>query len=304
MSPSHITGTVHTFSGGVVAGASVEARSIDHAGTMATVMADSRGNFALNLPPGRYDILVTDGTSQVSQQIEVGSFSGSEFDVRLPNKTAKGSSDPNAASVSVSQMSIPAKARADYDKAEQLVAKDNPKEAMKKTNQALEIAPHFAEARTLRGILYERSGELSQAQADYQQAIKDDPNYASGYVALGSLLNSTGHFTESIPVLIEAERLAPNSWQPSFELARARLGQGDFPAALQNVDRATEQAGGPAKQPAPMHLLRGFALLGLHEQARAREEMQFFLAQQSTGRAADAARRVLQDMDSQVAAGR
>jgi hypothetical protein len=304
MSPNRVSGTVHTFNGSAVAGSTVHVRSIDRAGLSLMVTTDPKGNFALNLPPGNYEILATDGASQSSEQIQVRNSGDPELDIRLPNKASTATGDPRAASISVAQMNLPAKARAEFEKAQHLMTKGNPQEAMKKANHALEIAPRFAEARTLRGILYARSGQRAQAEADYRQAIKDDSKFAFAYIALGSLLNSTGHFAEAMLVLAEADHLAPNFWQTSFELGRTNLGKRDFHAALAAVDRATELIGGPAKEPAPFHLLRGFALLGLNELARARDEIQSFLARESTGRVADNARKVLQKMDQPVAANR
>ena len=87
----------------------------------------------------------------------------------------------------------------------------------------------------------------TEAIADFQQAIQYDANYAVAYLALASVFNSTGRFDEALPVLGQAERLAPNAWQIYFEFARANIGKGNFAEALHNIDRASELQGGAAE---------------------------------------------------------
>ena len=50
--------------------------------------------------------------------------------------------------------------------------------ALEKCGQAIDIAPLFANAYNLRGLLYDEMGELEKALADYQQAVRLDPEAA------------------------------------------------------------------------------------------------------------------------------
>jgi Tfp pilus assembly protein PilF len=299
----HITGSVRTYDGHPVANAVIEARDIDRGSVLQTARSGTSGFFTLNnLPSGSYDVTVTAGIEQAHEQIRIsGTLGDPSVDFRLSNDLAAGPANRNAPSVSISQISVPAKARSLFDKATQLADHGKPEQALEKLNAALAISPRFAEALTLRGILRERVGKPDEALADYQQSIQDDANYPLAYLAMASLLNSAGRYAESMPILHQVERLAPNAWQTFFELARAYLGKQNFQAALLNVNHASELQGGPAKEMPELHLVRGYALLGLSEEARARQEIQIFLARQPNSRTADAARQILKQLQEQPA---
>jgi tetratricopeptide (TPR) repeat protein len=223
---------------------------------------------------------------------------GSTVDLRLLNKpstppTTSTASTASGSTVSLSQYTIPAKARSLFEKAVHLKDHDKPDEALKKVNAALDICPKFAEALTLRGILQQNAGNPTGAAADFQQAIQVDPNYPFAYIAMAALLNSSKRFDEALPVLAEAERLAPDAWQVYFELSRANVEKRDFTSALHNLNRASELQGGPNKEAPETHLVRGYALIGLGDVPTAVHELETFLALQPNGTPADHARHVL-----------
>ena len=142
-------------------------------------------------------------------------------------------------------------------------------------------------------MLQANAGKPTEAAADLQQAIQYDANYATAYLALAAVFNSSGRFRESLPVLGQAERLNPNLWQIYFELARADIGTGKFAEALRNIDRSSELQGGPQKEAPEVHLVRGYALIGLNEMPRASHELETFLAREPHGEVADHARVML-----------
>jgi len=207
--------------------------------------------------------------------------------------------------VSLSQYTVPAKARSLYDKAAEFMRRDKLEDSLKKVNAALAIYPKFAEALILRGVLEQNAGKLAEAIADFQQAIQDDPSYPYGYLALASLHNSTGHYKESLLILAKAEQLAPSAWQTYFELSRAELQKGDFSNALHHLDHASELQGGPKKEAPELHLIRGYALIGLTQIPEAMHELETFLARKPNGEPSDQARKILEQLrGAAITAGR
>jgi len=299
-----ITGTVRTMDGNSLANAKIEARDLRRKNTSAISRSDSNGTFALyNILPGDYEITATNGSDEERETVHVRS--SSDFvtvDFRLPNRSAPGDQKVgNRSTVSVAQYSVPAKARSLLEKAVQLKTQGKFDESLEKVNAALAISPKFSKALTLRGMLEENAGKKDAAKADYQQAIQNDAAYPVAYLALGSLLNSTGQFQESLPILAQAERLDPRAWQIQFELARANLAKGDFTVALRQIDRASELQGGLQKALPEIHLIRGYTFLGLKDNPKAIEEVNFFLAHKPNGPAADEARHVLAQLQEQSA---
>lgn len=290
-----ISGTVRTFDGHGVSSANVEARNFEQASIYLTTRSDNAGCFTLHgVKPGNYEVTVTAGLEQARERVNVGSSGNFTVDFHLA-KQADAASNPNS-SVSFSQYKVPGKARSLYEKASQLLARGKTDQSLDKANAAIAAYPRFSEALTLRGIIEERAGKPNEALSDYRSAIEYDANYTLAYIAQGSLLNSTGHFAEAEPILVQADRLSPNLWQVSFEMARSSLGRGELKNALSNIDHASELHGGPQKDPAAIHLLRGYVYAALSNPKRAAEEIQAYLAHQPTGPAADAARRALEQV--------
>lgn len=295
-SAGRITGTVHTFEGRAVSNARIEARDVGRGTIFVTALSDSSGSFALyNISPGTYDVTVSAGNDVTHERVEVESGSAnSNVDIRVGNKPSEPASGPGGGeTVSLSQYSVPAKARGLYEKAMQAMLHGKLDESRNKANAALAIYPKFPEALTLRGMIEAQVGKSTEAIADLQQAIHYDPNYAAACLALGSVYNSTGRFDDALLLLGEAERLAAKAWLVYFEVARADIGKGKFAEALRNIDRSSELQGGVEKEAPELHLVRGYALIGLTEMPQAAHELETFLAREPRGEVADRARIIL-----------
>jgi tetratricopeptide (TPR) repeat protein len=205
--------------------------------------------------------------------------------------------------VSFAQYQVPAKARSLFEKASDLMEKGKTAQALEKVNAALASFPKFAEALTLRGVLEERTNKVEAAIEDYRLAIQADPHYPLAYITMASALNSAGRFDESLPFLTEVERFAPNLWQASYESARCSLGRNDYKGALRSVDRAAELRGNAKGDMPELHLVRGYALIGLSDNSKASTEIQAFLASRPTGRNAEMAKAMLSKLQESTAVG-
>jgi tetratricopeptide (TPR) repeat protein len=298
---ARISGTVRSYDGHALENANIEARDVEGRNRFISARSDSDGSFALyNISPGNYDVTVTNGVDEANQRVRVSSSGEVTVDFRLANgSSGDGHKAGNGSTVSLSRYNVPAKARSLYEKAVHLRTQGKLDQSRDKVNAALAICPKFSEALTLRGTLQVAAGRKDEAVADYQQAIQYDASYPLAYLALASLLNSTGRFNESLPLLGQAERLAPGAWQTYFELARANFGKGDFALALHNVARASELQGGPQKESPELHLIRGYTLVGLSQIPLAIQELEAFLVREPSGRSADNARKVLNQLREQ-----
>jgi Flp pilus assembly protein TadD len=293
-----ISGIVQTMDGHAVQDAAIELHDTGRGTRTISGRTDASGTFALyNIPPGDYEITASSGTSETRERVRVDSTSrASTVELRMSNKSDGQLRVDNGATVSISQYKVPAKARSLYEKAAQAMAHGKLDSAYEKVSAALAICPKFAEALTLKGVLESDKGQDAQAIADFQQAIQYDSKYPLSYVALASELNSDGRFDESLLILGQAERLTTTLWQTYFELARANVGKGQYATALRDIDRASELQGGTQKSTPEMHLVRGYALVGLTEMPRATREIETYLALQPQGRASDNARKLLDQL--------
>ena len=73
--------------------------------------------------------------------------------------------------------------------------------------QSLEIDPHYADAHTLLGTLYFREQRYPEAIAEYEQALKTNPNEPSVHYHLAQSLRRTGDKARADQELITFERL-------------------------------------------------------------------------------------------------
>jgi tetratricopeptide (TPR) repeat protein len=270
----------------------VEVRS-DGGDVVLTGYSDARGNFNIEqIPTGGYELVATKGINESRDRIHVA---GMETAIVLHLSVQMTAAD-GSQSISVSQFRVPDKARKLYEKGNEALSKNKLADAKKYAEKALEIHPKFAEALTLRGILEMNDGATDEGLADFDSAIKADPNFALAYTTMGAALNQTQKYDDATRVLLRAVALQPTAWQAYYELAKASLGKGDYKTALNNVTRACQIS----QEYAPVHLVKAHALLGMKMYQEAVSELEVYLMREPSGASADSARKTLNKAKSFV----
>lgn len=254
-----------------------------------SVETNSSGSFEFSLiPAGTYLVVATSGLRQASESVDTSAFPAM-VSLRMP--ADKPEDGVAGHSISVMQYRIPAKAREEYRKAHEALAKGKMEEAGRHLAKALALCPDYADALTLRGVLELNQNDSQAAIADLDKAIKADGNYAMAYMVMGSALNMESKFDEAIRTLQRGESLAPDLWQAYFEMGKAYIGKADYPSALRQLERAENIA--PLEYPL-IHLLRGQALLGMKQYPEAMTALQAFLQKDPQGPNSEHARKMLE----------
>ncbi len=265
---------------------------------VSTTYTDNAGSFSFSgIPSGGYQITATAGLVQVSDHVDLA-VAATPVTLRIPDRQSaadRAGSDPNT--VSVAQMKIPAKARAEFAKAQELSSKGKVEDAQKHLARSLEIAPDFAEALTLRAVM-RLSTDLTGAEGDLQHAIKSDGNYAMAYTVLGATLNAQGKFDQALNTLNRAISLAPMAWQNFYEMAKAYDATAKYQEGLQHVQKAFSLTGEVFP---PMLLLRAHCLMGVHQFGDAVTDLEAFLKRDSSGANAETARQLLAEAQQRLA---
>jgi hypothetical protein len=268
-----IQGNVLTLDGQPERNAHVQIHDFRTGRILGSVETNVSGAFSFDmLPYGSYEVIATDGTASVRQDVEVmDSFS--TVNLRL------NASDPNAASsgdglVSVAELRIPQRARDAYAKAQDAMMKNQPEKISKYLQKALEICPTYTQALTMRGALLLDKGDLTSAIDDFDRAIHSDSRYALAHAEMAAALNRLNKFDDALRAAERASTLNPNSWQPYYEMAKSYLGKTDYQRALQQLTHAQSQM---TQDYAPLHLLRASAFLALKNYSDAAAELRFFL---------------------------
>src|SRR4051794_4470119 len=107
----------------------------------------------------------------------------------------------------------------------------------------LQRGPESAEAHNWLGVAYLQKNSLSDAEAEFRQALKIQPGYVRAYNNLGSTLAQTGDFARGIEVLEEGLKHAPDDFQLRLNLAMALRSKGDAEGALSNFRLLLRQDG-------------------------------------------------------------
>jgi len=293
-----INGSVHDMQNNPLK--DVRVQLTDSAGLVVnSTYTTSSGAFEFSsVVPGTYTLVASIGVQQASERVEANAWT-SVVSLRLPTGTPQDGVQGNA--ISIAQFRIPAKARDEYRKAHEALAKEKTDEAAKHLEKALEISPNYADALTLRGVLKLNERNADGALADLEKAIKADANYAMAYLVMGSALNMQAKFDEAIRVLERGESLSPQSWQAHFELGKAYIGKSDYPMALKHLERAQNMT--PTEYPL-IYFLQAHALLAMKQYPGAMAALQSYLQKEPSGPNRAEAQRMLQHAQSLMASNK
>jgi tetratricopeptide (TPR) repeat protein len=92
----------------------------------------------------------------------------------------------------------------------QLIAQDDPKAAIEKLDQVIELKPNFAEAWNRRGDAYTALGDEGRALADYERAIALNPYQFSTLESCGEIWMTRSNYRKAVDYFRRALDLNPN----------------------------------------------------------------------------------------------
>jgi len=253
-----------------------------------------------NVPQGTYHLYVSGpGVPNTdSGTITLSSGSPDEIEVKVNR-----ANDPNHISgsaggslVSASDLAVPDRARKEFDKANELIGKQDFKQAIQKLNRAVAIYPAYAPAYNNLGVLYSRLGDHVQERANLQKAISLDDHMAAAYLNLGKMNVVSGDYASAEKALSQAAQFDPNEAMTWVLLAYCDYMQGRFDETIAHSQKAHQLPGGHAFA----HLVAAHAFLKKRQGESAISELELFLKEEPTGPRADNARKELETVQGIV----
>jgi Tfp pilus assembly protein PilF len=257
---------------------------------------DAAGSFQIEgLPRVKYVLTVNaKGFQPYSQQIDFEYTSTADFVevVLTPISTVVHRPAP-----ALTDLQAPKEAKKEFEKGQKALDGKNAKKAEQYLESAVKIYPCYARAQTDLGLTLSTLRKFEEAEKALKKAIQCDPGFLDSYTVLGQLLNAEKHYQESEAVLEEGLRLSPGAWQFYAELGTANFGQGKYPGAAQQFQKAEQMTPPP---PADIHVKLANAYVKMESFDKAYTEMAAYLSADPNGPFAP---RIKQIMGQMKAAG-
>jgi len=203
--------------------------------------SDANGRFRFrNLRPGAYTIVVNiAGRGEARQTAEVGPGTADARRRVFLNLRFRDSDFVfhdalrRQYSVSSKQLAVPEKALRAYREAHNDLEKHDVEQAVKRLEQAVELAPQFADAWNELGTIAYQTQQYERAEKCFRAALRQDPSAYEPLVNLGGVLIDTHKLDEALVYNQDAVLMRPND-----ALANSQLGLTYF--AVNNFDLAVK----------------------------------------------------------------
>jgi len=198
--------------------------------------------------------------------------------------------------VSVSDLSIPVRARKEFEKANESLRKQDLTHALRDLNKAISIHPQFADAYNNLGVVYERLGDVVRERTALEKAIEINDHLALAYRNLGRMDLLASDFADGESELKKAWAFDPEDSVALTLLAYAELMQGHLDDALAHA-RQTHALGAPH---ALAHRLAARVFEVRNQSEAAVAELTLSLKEDPSGALADSTRRELEMMQARL----
>jgi len=177
--------------------------------------------------------------SAVAQQsnVQVSPTGSVDFDIQHTSARPLGGLPANAF-VSASDLAVPNRARKEFEKATELVRRQELQEAIKKLNNAIHLYPQYAVAYNNLAVIYGQLGDRVHENEALKKAISINPNFALGYVNLGRMEMKANNYSAAEPFLAKAAELNPADVNALVLLSYSEFMDKSFDAAIANSRKA------------------------------------------------------------------
>lgn len=249
---------------------------------------------------GTYHISVTgEGIQDTDSGLfEVDNRKVSQFVfITVKPKASETAGSGGGPTVAMVDLNIPKKAKKEFDKANESIARQDWDRARDELLRAVAIYPQYADAYNNLGAVYARLENPAQEREALQKAISLNDHLASAFVNLGKMDIKAHNFPDAEVQLGKAANIAPNDPQTLMLLANVELMNQHFDAAIDHCKKVHAM---PHDQQTLVHYIAARALEHENRFADAVVEFQTFLQEEPQGQRADAVRKELRALENQA----
>ena len=147
---------------------------------------------------------------------------------------------PKASTISMHELSIPAKARELMESGKKKLYQDkDPRGGLADFQQAISVAPGYYEAHYQVAMAYLTLGNPEEAEKSLRKSVEvSGDKYGVADVGLGTVMLDRGSFSEGEKTIRRGLQLNPNLWLGHYELGRALLNEKRISEAQDSAEHA------------------------------------------------------------------
>jgi tetratricopeptide (TPR) repeat protein len=235
----------------------------------ASTLSDEHGRFRFQkLSPGAYTVSVLmEDRGEARQTIEVGPSMADarglvSLEIRFKETDfVRSETLSRRHSVSVARLAIPVKAKHRYEEARQSLARHDPDAATRQLEEAVKLAPQFADAWNELGTIAYQTQRYARAEECFREALKQDAEAFEPLVNLGGVLVTVHRPDEAWQYNAQAVALRPNDALAHSQLGMNYYQLGDLDLSVKQLEQARSIDPAHFSHPqllvAEIHLRRG-----------------------------------------------
>ena len=267
--------------------------------TNGSTVTDNDGSFNFsNIPAGNYNISVKGGTDYEPDNevltIERGASPGQNFSVVFylrPPGVKKSKDNPTNNPLLAN---VPKEALKQYNKAAEVVKKNDLKAALAAIDAAIAAYPEFALAYNEKGTLLLRQNELDKALEAFSKAIQIKPDYFDAKMNFGFTLLNKKDYEKAEVVLRDLLQQRPEMPTANMYLGITLLGLKKTDEAEASLKKAISLKGG--ENLAQAHRYLGGIYMQKKNNAEAVAELQKYLQLSPKAADADKIKAIIEDL--------
>jgi len=197
--------------------------------------------------------------------------------------------------VSASELKVPAKARKEFDKANEKISSQEWSKAMESLNKAIAIYPEYASAYNNLGVVYAHMNDAPHEQEALEKALSLNEHFAPARQNLAKIYLRQKAYSQAETLLDKGLTTDPTNGVYLMLMADVQYMQGHYDAAIATTQKVHAL---PNAHPATAHYIAAKAYEQENRPKEAMAEFQTFLKEEPTGPRADHVRGDLAKMQA------
>jgi tetratricopeptide (TPR) repeat protein len=239
----------------------------------------------LGIAIGTYHVRVSGGGIQdtESEAFEVDARKATQtvFVRVMPSSENQGANRSSAdPTVSAENLRIPGKATREFDKASELMSKQQWQKAAERLQKALALYPNYPQAYNNLGVVYARLGDSDKEREALEKALSANDHFAPALVNLGQMEMQQHQFAAAEHDFERAASVGPADVRTLVLLAQAELLNTQFQEVIETAHKVHTMSHASF---ARVHYVAARACERLHRFPEAVSELKLFLQEEPSG---------------------